>query len=1088
MGDGDRHYRNLFLLASADGSVDPRERGLLDRCAAAIGLAAADVGRIESEPAASRPELALAASSQDRLSEFMSLLRLVAADGRVAPEERALLERYLSAARIEGLDLDTLLAEVSRPSGGGSERVYWTLALAAYADGTVTPEERQILEEQRVRLGLAPEPAAGLEALAREGKEPPATSLPTLAEKLDSLILAVRMVTADGRLDPRERLLVERLWRQAGLTEVPLDRLLASCLGKAWASLAGSAGAPGGAGEGEWRPVHAFVDGLSIDLPNRCACCLAAADLALEERAPLRGVKGAVSWARLAVPYCARCRRHVQARARRGRLAVFASLSLVGAWALLSLFLGAFLGAGVVEPWRAILFWAGAPIAAALGGLAIACLRHPLDAPGPPHACEGAAVRILDADVGGLKIWMANSRYAALARSCNASTFAYDPSPSAGSAADRPSATLAAFGRREGGSLSRLIRCGLVLAFTLAAGGWVIWSCGRRALWEKVCASGNPGEIQRHLDAFGAGPATHLEEAYAEWAQRSGVGAALALYVKRFPQGAHRARVETFFLDRLARAGSAQEVDAFWNVDPDPMAVDAIEGICAEWALREGTEAALTLYGRRCLPGQGGATAPKHRRAAAEALLALAERSGSEDAIDRWLAVYGDQAETLRRADAEGLRIARTQGSTEAFTRYARAFPHGVGIADAEDAVAKSALQQGSLGGIARFLDEIGGSLPGEGSPLEAAFLRIAIASGDKPALRDYLRRFPDAKGRAQVEARYRALAEAEGTIAALDDFCEAFPSPSDASAIEGKYADAAITEGSRRGMRGYARRFPTGASRRRVADAFLARVSGLSGIEAFCDAFPECAREAAVEARYASLATQRPSAELADAYLLRFPDGKHRSEVADAWFSEVLRDPTPRAIREWASRFPDMCARADDSAWEAARLEDEPRELGEYLSMFPQGKHRQEAERRGIEIETTERSAAGGLPVSVLRGKTGQSGVSMIEVENGTGATLTASFTGPEVFRLCIAAGDRVALEMKSGRYRVGLTLGGGLGACGGGLELADERRAFRLTLSPNRELESSPLGVEAGGPPSTPDPTPMRRIGEDGELGPRR
>ncbi|MDX1445804.1 hypothetical protein [Lishizhenia sp.] len=86
------HYRNLLLIASADGGIDDQEQALLDRIASRIGLSADQVAEIKANPA-NFPTVA-PTTREERYERFIQLMQMVAVNGEADTEELKLVRKY----------------------------------------------------------------------------------------------------------------------------------------------------------------------------------------------------------------------------------------------------------------------------------------------------------------------------------------------------------------------------------------------------------------------------------------------------------------------------------------------------------------------------------------------------------------------------------------------------------------------------------------------------------------------------------------------------------------------------------------------------------------------------------------------------------------------------------------------------------------------------------------------------------------------------------------------------------------------------------------------------------------------------------
>lgn len=108
------------------------------------------------------------------------------------------------------------------------ERVYRVACYVGYADETITPKERTLLEELRASLELAPEDAERLEAEAQQG-----VNLQIGAnedEAVAALKVITRVMVVDGSIDPREAEYLNRIGKALGASDDLLAKVLRGAL------------------------------------------------------------------------------------------------------------------------------------------------------------------------------------------------------------------------------------------------------------------------------------------------------------------------------------------------------------------------------------------------------------------------------------------------------------------------------------------------------------------------------------------------------------------------------------------------------------------------------------------------------------------------------------------------------------------------------------------------------------------------------------------------------------------------------------------------------------------------------------------
>lgn len=86
------HYRNLLLIARADGEIDEQEQALLNRIASRIGLTEGQVNEIKKNPL-NFPTVA-PSTREERYERFIQLMQMVAINGEAEPNELKLVRKY----------------------------------------------------------------------------------------------------------------------------------------------------------------------------------------------------------------------------------------------------------------------------------------------------------------------------------------------------------------------------------------------------------------------------------------------------------------------------------------------------------------------------------------------------------------------------------------------------------------------------------------------------------------------------------------------------------------------------------------------------------------------------------------------------------------------------------------------------------------------------------------------------------------------------------------------------------------------------------------------------------------------------------
>lgn len=86
------HYRNLLMIARADGQIDESEKALLNRIASRIGINADMVQEIHEHP--ERFQTVAPNTREERYERFIQLLEMVFIDGNADPAELTQVRKY----------------------------------------------------------------------------------------------------------------------------------------------------------------------------------------------------------------------------------------------------------------------------------------------------------------------------------------------------------------------------------------------------------------------------------------------------------------------------------------------------------------------------------------------------------------------------------------------------------------------------------------------------------------------------------------------------------------------------------------------------------------------------------------------------------------------------------------------------------------------------------------------------------------------------------------------------------------------------------------------------------------------------------
>lgn len=143
-----RIYSILCNLAVSDGSVHPRERGVLDRVAGEFEIGPAEAAALARDAMADKAQLNLGKSSEEQTYLIEVMLELAAADGRLDPAEAKRLIRF---ADVVGVSRDELRRRFDDHLTEAEERDF----VAKLDPADVATLQDETLEELRARTERA---------------------------------------------------------------------------------------------------------------------------------------------------------------------------------------------------------------------------------------------------------------------------------------------------------------------------------------------------------------------------------------------------------------------------------------------------------------------------------------------------------------------------------------------------------------------------------------------------------------------------------------------------------------------------------------------------------------------------------------------------------------------------------------------------------------------------------------------------------------------------------------------------------------------------------------------------------------------
>lgn len=109
------HFRNLVMIAKADGEISADERVLLDKIGSHIGLSQDQIKDIYKNP--HKFSVSTPVSQEERFEQMVNLLQMVNANGTVKDSEMKVLERIavgIGYRSLDDVDVESILALIIR--------------------------------------------------------------------------------------------------------------------------------------------------------------------------------------------------------------------------------------------------------------------------------------------------------------------------------------------------------------------------------------------------------------------------------------------------------------------------------------------------------------------------------------------------------------------------------------------------------------------------------------------------------------------------------------------------------------------------------------------------------------------------------------------------------------------------------------------------------------------------------------------------------------------------------------------------------------------------------------------------------------
>ena len=106
------HYRNLLLLARADGSIDAKEEAILDEIGKKIGLSNEQISDIKKNP--EKYPTFPPFGKEERIVRYINFIEVIKADGVLADAEINLLKKFGIALGFNSADVEKYFNEINR--------------------------------------------------------------------------------------------------------------------------------------------------------------------------------------------------------------------------------------------------------------------------------------------------------------------------------------------------------------------------------------------------------------------------------------------------------------------------------------------------------------------------------------------------------------------------------------------------------------------------------------------------------------------------------------------------------------------------------------------------------------------------------------------------------------------------------------------------------------------------------------------------------------------------------------------------------------------------------------------------------------
>lgn len=112
------HFRNLVMIAKADGTISPEERKMLDKIGSHIGLSPDQIQGIIKNPKQFSSNTPY--NREERFEQIINLVQMAQVNGAIGEKEMQVLERIavgIGYRSLDDVDVESILALINRGEG-----------------------------------------------------------------------------------------------------------------------------------------------------------------------------------------------------------------------------------------------------------------------------------------------------------------------------------------------------------------------------------------------------------------------------------------------------------------------------------------------------------------------------------------------------------------------------------------------------------------------------------------------------------------------------------------------------------------------------------------------------------------------------------------------------------------------------------------------------------------------------------------------------------------------------------------------------------------------------------------------------------